>query len=315
MVFANNALDAVEIHSLAAALSEASPAPDWALVDAAMLEAGKVRALGERTGCRVFPGYAGSGLSAYDDVGVLLLALPREARQRLDVIAQLLALATPATALSWMTSSADVTVLQALCGYLGMASVEGRKQPIHCRFADTRVLPVLLAELSVTQAERVNGCVERWMWADRNGQHVQWSAASSRSGAVADTHDHLHLSIAQFRSLRAAAEPDAIFMMLYEQTPSLVPEARERGEFHGHIARILQTASGFGVQDAKSRLQFVVLSLSCGEDFHALPELQPTWDGVRAGEFLLVDKMPLWSNALWERLEYLRPEEERGVLP
>ena len=33
------------------------------------------------------------------------------------------------------------------------------------------------------------------------------------------------------------------------------------------------------------------------------------------GEFLLVDKMPLWGNAVWERLEYRRPEEERGVLP
>lgn len=123
------------------------------------------------------------------------------------------------------------------------------------------------------------------------------------------------MTISQFREIRAGAEADGIFTLLWEQTPSLVPQEMQRGDFHLRLVRILQTASGFNVGDLKSRLQFAVLSLSCGEDFHTLSSLQPTWEGVRAGDYVLVDKMQLWGNGVWAELEHRRPEEERGILP
>jgi hypothetical protein len=314
-LFANNALPSTGLPILAATIASSENPARWALIDAALVDADRVRAACARHGMSAVAAYAGSELSAYGDVGVLLVYLADDHNLRAKQVLTLLELAVPSTALSWVHSSVDVKQLQRLFAYLGMARVEDRTQPIHCRFADTRVLPALLTELTTAQLARVGQCIDGWSWVARQGQYVQWQPSSRETGESADTHEHLHLTVAQFRAMRTAAEPDAIFMMLCEQTPSLVPEADERGDFYLQIERILQVASRFNVHDLKSRLQFVVLSLSCGEDFHTLPELQATWDGVRAGEFQLVDKMPLWGNGIWEKLEYRRPEEERGVLP
>ena len=313
-VFANNALSPAALASLAVTISSSGVPPTWAVVDAALVDAGPFQALIERSGGSIVHGYAGSDLAAFGDRGVLLVPLVRDRVRQAAQIERLLELGNGATALSWLSTTADVPALQALCLYLGMVSINDRKQPIHCRFADTRVMPALLEQLDASQVARVRSVVDQWAWVDRQGHYAHWAPVASSVGP-ADRHVHLHLGIDQFRALRRNGEADAIFTLLWEQTPSLVPGAQMRGDFYFDLVRILETASQFNVNDLKSRLQFAVLSLGCGEDFHTLPALGPTWEGVGAGEYLLVDKMPLWGNAIWEQLEYRRPEEERGVLP
>ncbi|WP_269791097.1 DUF4123 domain-containing protein [Stenotrophomonas sp. Iso1] len=312
--FANNALSPAAASSLAGVISGDSVPPTWAVVDAALVDAAPFYALIERNGGSIVHGYAGSDLAAFGDAGVLLVPLVRDRVRMTAQIEKLLQLGNPTTALSWLSTSAEVPALQALCLYLGMASINDRKQPIHCRFADTRVLPELLKQLDAEQVTRVRTVVEQWAWVDRQGQYARWVPATPLI-APADSHTHLHLGMPQFRALRGNAEADGIFTLLWEQTPSLVPAAQMRGDFYFDLVRILKTATQFNVKDVKSRLQFAVLSLTSGVDFHTIPTLRTTWEGVGSGEYLLVDKMPLWGNAIWEQLEYRRPEAERGVLP
>jgi len=312
--YANNELTEEMIPALAGAINDSMP--NWALVDCALVPKSSFLPIASHRGWRVIQGYSGSDLAAFGDAGVFLIQLDADADIRFQQISQLLRIGNPAPGVTWLKSHAMEHDLKKLCAYLGMANVKERKQPVHCRFADARVLPMLLAQLTAEQSQRVAQAVEQWIWVDRGRATSQWTAPDSVGGIQQpDPMPNLHLSVAQFRAMREAGEVDGIFTLLWEQTPSLVPRPDVRGDFHDHLVRILETASAFNVHDLKSRLQFAVLSLSCGDDFHTVEALQPTWEGVRAGEYLMVEKMPLWGNEVWETLEYRRPEEERGVLP
>ncbi|MCD7100411.1 DUF4123 domain-containing protein [Stenotrophomonas sp. MMGLT7] len=307
VAFASDRFAAQQLDTLVASICSASPAPSWALADVALLDAGHFHDQARRRGWSSANAYAFSPLSTFEDQAVWLVKLAQLPEQRDAQVRDLLRLANGTTALSWLYCAAPLASLQQLADYLARARIEERTALVHCRFADTRVLPSLLHQLDLAQHARVAAVVDDWGWVDRCGAYVRWRP--QQGSGVPDASQHLRLTATQFRAIRAASEPDAIFSLLLEQTPSLVP-AQQRGEFHGTLQRILQTADGYCVRDLESRLQFVVLALSCGEDFHRLSALQDTWDGVRAGRFALAERMPLWDNAIWDRLEANKAEFE-----
>lgn len=293
--FAYDRPDAAQLGALEAAICESQPS--WALLDMALLDADAVHRRMRRFAWTTFNAYARSGLSAFEEHSAWLVALEPDAHA---MVRALLEWTAGSSALSFLYGAADPARLQALAGYLGKAMVEDRKQPLHCRFADTRVLPALLAALQPAQTTRILAAIDDWGWVDREAAYLRWQP--SVDAVHADTADCLRLSAAQFRTVRAASDADAIFTLLLEQTPSLVP-GEHRGRFHARLSGLLHTADSYRIRDIESRLQFVVLSLSCGDDFHRLPGLADTWAGVLAGDYRLVERMPLWDNELWDQLE------------
>ncbi|KAB7772573.1 DUF4123 domain-containing protein [Xanthomonas maliensis] len=303
LAFAYDRPDAAQQNALAAAVCAHLPA--WAVLDMALLDAPTIHARLQRSGWQSHNAYAGSPLSAFAEQGVWLVALESEPALLHAQVQILLARTAGTAALSFVGTTAPIVALQALADYLGRIALEDRKQPLHCRFADTRVLPTLLAALDPAQTARVQATVREWSWIGRHAEYRRWQPQPSDTPA--DRNDHIRLTAAQFRALRSASDADAVFFLLLEQTPSLVP-TQGRGQFHTRLCGFLQTAAAYRIHDIASRLQFAVLSLSCGEDFHQLPCLADTWAGVLAGDYTLAARMPLWGPEIWDQLEANAPQ-------
>ncbi|WP_411834241.1 DUF4123 domain-containing protein [Pseudoxanthomonas mexicana] len=273
----------------------------WLLMDLALMDHAAVASFARHAGIGLKNAFAGSGLAAFGDKAPHFVKLPDDAASRHAIARKFIRLAGNATAMSWLRSEKPERMLQEIFAYLAEVRVEERRMPIHCRFADTRVLPELLQVLSVEQRRRVKCVVESWSWIGRTGELRSWGGGSEGPGEK-DESPVLRLSIEQFRRMQRAAEPDAVFLMLSQKTPEIVPQS-EYGGFHARLCGLLDAADGFGVKAAKDRLQFVVLGLTCGEDFHAVPELQPTWRLVSGQGASLHDLMQGWSDSLWQRLD------------
>jgi len=309
LVFANDAPSAAQIEPLLQWLTGSPAIQTWALVDVALLEGSQFAEFIKRREGRSYNTLAASTLSAFGEHAPQLLELPGEAAALSRQVQRIFRLVGSATAVSWLRSEAPVASLQNLFGYLAKVQVEERSSPIHCRFADTRVLPELLHVLTPAQQARVASQVQGWGWMQREGRFVAWSDNGAHGDGVEfDACGWLRLSAAQFRAMQQAAEADGMFLMLCDKTPELVPTAGP-GAFHGRLRRSLETASALQVKAAKDRLEFVVLSLSCGEDFHRLPALQPTWQAIAERQESLFKLMQSWDDALWAQLE-----SRKGVL-
>lgn len=282
-----------------------SPVPSgstcWALLDAALVDAGDLERLKKRWNGRVHRALDGSSLTAFGKSGPHLFEIsPGEPTVAAD-IAALMCRTGSVPALSWLRAHVSVAELQRLCAYLAKIRIEQRKSPLHCRFSDTRVLPELLNVLSAVQTQRVSSCISQWAWSGRLGQLEEWRGG--KADGPLDDAQSLGLSIDQFRSMQDAAEPDGMFMLLMQKAPELVPDVR-RGGFHGRLAAALDLASRLQVDGVKDRLQFLVLYLSNGEDFHRAPELESTWAALRqAPAPSLTELMKQWPDSTWEALE------------
>lgn len=303
LVFANNVLSAAQIEALLATVLQKPGERCWALLDGALLDVERASAFVAVRQSRVYNTLATSSFAGFGNHAPQLLALPEDPVALGTEVRSIMRLAGKATAVSWISSPAPAETLQTLFAYLAKATVEARNAPIHCRFADTRVLPELLRALRESQRARVASLVSQWHWTGRTGHVSSWiGEVMPDDTAQVDSEPNLRLSIAQFRQMQRAAEADGIFMMLCDRTPELVPSAN-LGEFHEQLCRQLSTADGLQVRLPKDRLEFVVLSLSCGEDFHQSPALRPDWAAIADQEASLFDLMQSWDDAIWSQLE------------
>lgn len=300
-VFASDKPDQEQVEAVIRWARHPAESQIWALLDMALLDQAKFVALAKRNGLSLVSAYAHSDLAAFGDNAPQMLKLPNSEDARREVVRSLVSLAGNATALSWLQSNEAASSLQQVFAYLAKVRVEDRKMPIHCRFADTRVLPELLDVLLPEQQRQITSTIAAWCWINRQGNLRSWAGIRVELAAELEG-ELLHLSLEQFRTMQRAAEPDAIFMMLNQKTPELVPKTH-LGALHGQICRVLCVADGYGVKTIKDRLQFVVLSLTCGEDFHTDAELQAMWRQILEQGASLSELMQGWSDALWQRLD------------
>lgn len=270
----------------------------WLLIDAALLNSERLESALHRNGWSYANALATTPLAAYGAQGPQLLEIPRGDDVLAEGVQRLASIGPGAPAFSWLVSRQPIEQLQACFGYLAQARQDGLK--LHCRMSDTRVLPALLATLSGSQARRVAQAIAQWQWFDRDGTTGNWLAPALEEGAV-DTGDHLELDTLQFASLLDAAEADGIFAQLLETVSQLVPQT-SRSLFHRQLQRALEIATSLHVTGNPDRLQFVVLSLTCGEDFYKRPALSDTWRAVAQGARLTA-LMKDWSDDLWNTLE------------
>lgn len=280
----------------------------YLLVDPALLDTDRFYALVRRRGWICHNTLSSSSLAAFGDLAPQLLQFYGAEDRIKSALDELLRLADDAPALSWLACRDSLAQLQGLLAYLAKVQTHERKAAIHCRFADTRVLPVLLSILSPAQRSRVSHVLEHWGWFDRAGAVTGWSGfVIDPPGEMEDPHEHLHLNLEQFHAMQRAGEADAMFTMLLDKTSELVP-ASGRGRFHAELERYLVNASRLKVSGVEDRLQFVVLSLTCGERFYEHPELADTWSDVAAGTLSLIQAQATWSDELWQALDPLVQE-------
>ena len=277
--------------------------PAWALIDMALLTPEQRDSLNRQARWGMpFNAFKATSLEAFGDQAPHLLELPADTQPLRNALLYLFRLAGDAPAISLLRGVDSQVPLQHTFAYMAKVRIEQRKAPVHCRFADTRVLPELLGCLTTSQRLRIAFAIQSWYWPTREGALAAWQGAIGATEIkMRDDSSTLQLSVKQFRRMQHAAEPDSIFLMLCQQTPELVP-AVARGAFHAKLMRMLATAEALGIKEIKDKLQFVVLSLTCGEDFHAVQALQPTWVKVAEGGHLHL-LMQAWSDALWEQLD------------
>jgi Domain of unknown function (DUF4123) len=303
MQFACDPIEAQAIAQAAHWLSERSEAASWLLADAALIDGKRLAAILKSLGWSAMNAFASSPLSAFGDQAPQLISLPRETTVVQQGFARLVAIDSSAPALSGLKSIAPATELQRLFAYLAQARVDGDFD-VHCRVADTRVLPSLLRAISPVQERRIAAVIAGWQWFGRDGGIQRWSPSvgGAAGDQAADTMDRLNLTGKQFASMLDASEADGIFTLLLDKTPEVVPD-RQRGQFHAQLRRHLATATALAVTQPPDRLQFVVLSLTCGEDFHRNAGLQSTWQAVRERSARLAELMESWSDDLWDSLQ------------
>ena len=302
MEFATDPIDPLHLAHAVQAMADAQPSSLglWLLIDAALLDPARLASVLRRNGWPHVNALAHTPLAAYGAQGPQLLELPRDDDEvRAEGLRRLATIDPAAPAFSWLASSHSVAHLQACFGYLAQARHDGLK--LHCRMGDVRVLPTLLATLAEPQARRVAQAISQWQWFDRSGAVVgNWHAAAGQDG-VADARDHLELDASQFATLLDASEADGIFAQLLETVSQLVPQT-DRAAFHQRLQRALEVATRLHVTGNPDRLQFVVLSLTCGDNFYQHPDLSDTWKAVAQGTSLS-SLMKGWSDDLWKALE------------
>ncbi|RIX78341.1 DUF4123 domain-containing protein [Acidovorax cavernicola] len=300
MEFATDPIDPVRLAHAVQAMADTSPSLGlWLLVDAALLDPARLASVLRLNGWSHVNALANTPLEAYGARGPQLLELPRDDEARAEGLQRLATIDPAAPAFSWLASGHSVADLQSCFGYLAQARHDGLK--LHCRMGDARVLPTLLATLSEPQTRRVAQAIVQWQWVDRSGVEVgHWLAADAEEG-TADASDHLELDAPQFAALLDASEADGIFAQLLETVSQLVPKT-DRAAFHLRLQRALEAATRLHVAGNPDRLQFVVLSLTCGDDFYQHPDLSDTWKAVAQGTSLS-SLMKGWSDDLWKALE------------
>lgn len=274
----------------------------WLLVDVALLPSGAASGLSARLRLPLRNALQGSSLASFGEHAPHLLALPHQTQHRREVLERFVALDSCAPAFSIIASAADESELIELCGHLALATIDGDLR-VHCRFADTRVLPNLLGCLLPIQAARIARCVHQWRWLDHMAARQLWqpSQVNGESAAAPSDQTGLALSPLQFSTMLRASEPDTLFQLLWDNTPELVPKS-ERGAFRNQLQRILHRADTFKLITPNDRLQFAILSLSCGEDFHDRAALKPTWQAVAANSTLEAE-MKSWTDAIWDAIQ------------
>jgi hypothetical protein len=302
MDFANNLRGDSAATDLLGTSHSSPPSTVWMVVDAALVDTKRLKQMAGSLRWNMSNALEGSALERFGAQGPQLIEMNGDASAVTAGLKRLIDIDKRAPAFSVIESPVPLKELQSLCGYLALAQVDGDLK-VHCRFADTRVLPHLLSALSAPQLARVSMAITQWSWVDHLGQKRQWAApARAVTAGLADASPHLELNMAQFNALLDASEPDTMFSLLTENTPELVP-ADARGNFRDALAAILMTANKLVLTSPNDRWQFVVLSLSCGAKFHEHAELQPMWLAIKQRGTTLVEEMKLWSDSLWAELE------------
>jgi Domain of unknown function (DUF4123) len=307
MNFACNEVDVAAVGSLIAQDATKGGVVSWLLVDAALLGPTQLAVVVARQRWRTSNTLEGSKLDSFGPHAPQLIELIGTPDHVIRGLESLRQMDRSAPALSVIYSRAPLSELRALFAWLAHPRIDGDLD-LHCRFADTRVLPHLLSVLSPAQRFRVSQCVEQWRWLDRMGRVGEWRcAATGVDTGLLDDADQIQVDKAQFDAMLEASEPDIMFTLLLDNTPELVPTS-QRGQFHQTLVEVLAGANTRGLKTPDDRLQFVILSLSCGLDFHLHAGLATTWEAVKDRGAKLCDQMKQWSDDLWTSLQAATPQ-------
>lgn len=267
-----------------------------ALLDGCMLNSQVLERLA-RLAVGFQPALAGSAFDGYGFQGPLLWALDTSNTAGLNA---LLSRTDGIPGLSFIAarpSRADLT--QKLIWLASCRTEDG--QHLHCRFADTRMLPGLLDCLTAEQRAVLAETIAEWAWIARDATWRAYAFEPIGDQPEPTEQSLFRLDAKQFAGMMTRAEPDMVFQMLVENMPDLIPE-QPAHDIHAHLVYLLDAARGHGVADLPDLFQYAVVGLSTVDTFDRHSAVQETWQRLKRGEGRFGQLAEQWPEEVWQDL-------------
>lgn len=212
--------------------------------------------------------YTGSELDELQDVSPVLVQLPLDESTRSAWLETLLQRADGLPMLSFLASPIDTNDLaSSFAPFLKSETEDGQRYLL--RFADTRILPKLIAVLDDLQWSLLPP-IAHWWSIDRMGVLKELQLPRSSHNEATEHTTRLKLSNLQFAALLDAAEADAII----EQLLLVVPEhcsAFRPGDLYNFIAQQLEYARRFGIESTPDLVAYCVGAFNLRGKLHEDP--------------------------------------------
>ncbi|PKO86145.1 MAG: hypothetical protein CVU18_16440 [Betaproteobacteria bacterium HGW-Betaproteobacteria-12] len=152
--------------------------------------------------------------------------------------------------------------------YLLAGTEDSLEWPV--RWADTRVLPGLIAALTPEERRHLLSPLYVWMAVSRQGDLIEWRGEGNPQPEPADF-DCWPLNEARFGQLVTEAEADAVLSQIDDRRPDLLTNGNP-ADMHAIIARRLALATQHQIIGAPNRLYFAMLGLIHGPSFIEIPK-------------------------------------------
>jgi len=240
----------------------------YALIDTAFSETCISRYKKMHANTHVMSLYAGTELNELTDVSPCLVQLPSDPSLRKQGLATLLRLTNGKPMISVLLSAFDLESLKAhFSAFLQAETEDGQRFVL--RFADTRILPVLIATLDQEPLAYLLSPIVHWLTIDRMGKLNRLLPLDDElhNTQVTPPFSALPLSANQFSTLLDAAEPDAII----EHLQLIAPEHCSTfapGSLHQFVDEQLQHATHFGVTGTPDRIAYCIGAFNINGKLH-----------------------------------------------
>ena len=228
-----------------------------------------------------------------------LLRLPDDSEKQLTWLNELVASCSGQPMLSVLCSAVPAEVLIAhFRPYLLARTEDSLEWPV--RWADTRVLPILIDSLTPAERTHFMAPIHAWSCVDRSGEILEWLGDGLPYPVPADF-DCWPVDDARFSHLVAEAEADAIIGALYDTHPDLF-DLREPVANHACVKKHLAIASHYGIDSAGSRRHFAMLALMLNDDFAEHSAMQAVLKHTRDGGDYVAEIASLPAD-FWQHTE------------
>lgn len=224
--------------------------------------------------------YDGTRLAGLKTVAPHLLRLPGKPESQLDWLQKLLAACAGKPMLSLLFSAIPADSLRAhLQPYLRARTADGLEWPV--RWADTRVLPGLMAALLPEQRAHLLSPLYLWLTVDRQGDPIQWQGAGNAAPTPAGF-DCWPLDESGFGKLVEDAEADSVLNQIEARRPDLLGHGSP-ASIHCTVSRQLALASRHGIDQTVDRLHFAMLGLIFAPGFYDAPAMRAALNRIGQG--------------------------------
>lgn len=213
--------------------------------------------------------YAGTRLEGLKLVAPHLLRLEEKPEKQLVWLKNLVEACAGKPMLSILASALSADRLSAYFKpYLLARTEDSLEWPV--RWADTRVLPSLLAAMTLAEHQHFLSPIHAWFSSNRQGQLVQWFGAGNPASELADF-ECWSVNESCFSRLLGDAEADAVIGQIDDRRPDLLVDGKP-ADIHVRVARQLEIATHYHLSAASERLHFAMLGLIYSPGFvDALP--------------------------------------------
>jgi hypothetical protein len=197
--------------------------------------------------------YADTPLQGFEELAPVLVRMPRDETERLQILADWLALCNGKPMLSFVASTLDLgQIKQHFSAFLQIRDDSNMRYTL--RFADTRMTSVILECLPQEQKQAWLAGVSAWWLIGRSGslQLLGGTKALPVAAQPNDWHD-LTVSDAQVIQLHQKTEADSILGYLHETMPESFI-GHQPSALYQQVSQLLQQLDRQQIQDDHVRL-------------------------------------------------------------